>query len=573
MGLGLRRGVFCAALLVGAAVPALAVEATLVADAHVNSALPAVNSGAISNLNVGGGYTALVEFDLSTLPAGATAAQISKAVLRLYCNRVDTAGVVNFSPVNAAWGEYSVTFQTLPAVGSPVASAQVSGAGAYVTVDVTALVKGWVSAPATNDGIALTATAAAVEFDSKENDLTAHPAELEVTLATAGPQGPAGPKGDTGAAGLQGPQGVQGLVGPAGPVGPKGDAGVAGLQGPAGPQGIQGLVGPMGPVGPPGASGGAGLAFRGAWDAAVSYELNDLVTYQGSTYLSTVAINVGKTPGVNSLFWAVLAQGGVGLVGPAGPAGPQGLQGPAGVAGADGAPGPAGAVGVNFRGAWSLATGYQANDAVTFDGATYLALTGSSGAEPDASPAQWAVLAAKGTAGPTGPAGAAATVSVGVVTTGAPGTAAAVTNTGTADAAVLNFTIPQGAAGASGTGGAGGSSFAAKYHAVSYLTTFYSVDKQDASASEGDSVLTWVPEGCTASSLTVYSRQSNAITVTLRQGTPGSMVDTALACSASSGASCTATGSVAVAAGSFVDLRISGASGTAAGVWTALRCD
>ena len=37
-------------------------QVTLVADAHVNAALPAVNSGAISNINVGGGYTGLVQF-------------------------------------------------------------------------------------------------------------------------------------------------------------------------------------------------------------------------------------------------------------------------------------------------------------------------------------------------------------------------------------------------------------------------------------------------------------------------------------------------------------------------------
>src|SRR5271170_1904870 len=90
--------------LVGAARPAVAVEATLVADAHVNSALPAVNSGAISNLNVGGGYTALLQFDLSTLPAGTTAAQVSRATLRLYCNRVNTAGLVSVQPVGGAWG-------------------------------------------------------------------------------------------------------------------------------------------------------------------------------------------------------------------------------------------------------------------------------------------------------------------------------------------------------------------------------------------------------------------------------------------------------------------------------------
>lgn len=50
---------------------------------------------------------------------------------------------------------------------------------------------------------------------------------------------------------------------------------------------------------------------------------------------------------------------------------------------------------------------------------------------------------------PPGPPGAAATITVGTVTTGAPGTPAEVTNSGTAQNAVLNFTIPQGLPGAS----------------------------------------------------------------------------------------------------------------------------
>ena len=61
-----------------------------------------------------------------------------------------------------------------------------------------------------------------------------------------------------------------------------------------------------------------------------------------------------------------------------------------------------------------------------------------------------------GPTGPTGPAGAAATVAIGTVTTGAAGSSAAVTNAGTASAAVLNFTIPRGDTGAAGTGGGGG---------------------------------------------------------------------------------------------------------------------
>lgn len=53
----------------------------------------------------------------------------------------------------------------------------------------------------------------------------------------------------------------------------------------------------------------------------------------------------------------------------------------------------------------------------------------------------------QGPQGETGPQGAAATIEIGETTTGEPGTQAAVTNVGTENAAVLNFTIPQGTSG------------------------------------------------------------------------------------------------------------------------------
>lgn len=56
---------------------------------------------------------------------------------------------------------------------------------------------------------------------------------------------------------------------------------------------------------------------------------------------------------------------------------------------------------------------------------------------------------------PKGEPGAAATVGVGAVTTGAAGSQAVVTNVGTSAAAVLNFTIPQGAKGEPGKDGTG----------------------------------------------------------------------------------------------------------------------
>lgn len=56
----------------------------------------------------------------------------------------------------------------------------------------------------------------------------------------------------------------------------------------------------------------------------------------------------------------------------------------------------------------------------------------------------------KGPKGDKGDTGTAATVSVGTTTTGAEGTAASVTQGGTAQARTLNFTIPRGATGATG---------------------------------------------------------------------------------------------------------------------------
>ena len=69
---------------------------------------------------------------------------------------------MSVQPVGGAWGEYSVTYGTLPALGSAAQVVQVSQAGAFVTVDVTAMVQGWITAPATNNGMALTAGTAAV---------------------------------------------------------------------------------------------------------------------------------------------------------------------------------------------------------------------------------------------------------------------------------------------------------------------------------------------------------------------------------------------------------------------------
>ncbi|WP_295615724.1 spore surface glycoprotein BclB [uncultured Intestinimonas sp.] len=136
-----------------------------------------------------------------------------------------------------------------------------------------------------------------------------------------------------------------------------------------------------------------------------------------------------------------------GDTGAAGPQGPQGPQGPAGPQGPQGETGPAGQAATVTVG--TVTTGAPGTDAaVTNSGTPQNAVldftiprgdTGATGPQGPQGPA-----GPQGPQGETGSAGQAATVSVGTVTTGDPGTEAAVTNSGTPQNAVFDFTIPQG---------------------------------------------------------------------------------------------------------------------------------
>jgi hypothetical protein len=231
-------------------------------DTYVTSVTPAINFGTLGTLNVGGGASSLIQMDLTRLIAlGISPAQIQQASMTVYVNKVLTGGAIDVALVTSAWGETTVTFNSRPTVGASFASNLPSSiAGTYLTFDVTAQVQGWLSVPANNFGVQISAAAAApgtqIVLDSKENTATSHPAFLDVVLATGGSGG--GATGATGLAGPAGATGVTGAVGLAGAAGPTGATGVAGPAGVTGPTGAAGFAGPAGPTGATGVAGPAG---------------------------------------------------------------------------------------------------------------------------------------------------------------------------------------------------------------------------------------------------------------------------------------------------------------------------
>ena len=198
--------------------------------------------------------------------------------------------------------------------------------------------------------------------------------------------------------------------------GKKGDKGEQGLKGETGPQGIQGekgdaftyadfteeqLAGLKGAKGDKGDKGDAGAkgeqgpqGLKGESGTAATITI-------GSVSAGTAAKVTNSGTSTAAVFDFVI---------PRGEKGERGLQGLQGVPGEKGDTGPQGNVGPQGP---------------------------------------------QGKQGATGAAGVAATIKVGTVTTGAAGTAAKVVNSGTTSAAVLDFTIPQGAKGDKGEQGTG----------------------------------------------------------------------------------------------------------------------
>ena len=163
-----------------------------------------------------------------------------------------------------------------------------------------------------------------------------------------------------------------------------------------------------------GASAAPKKASKAAVTSALMKQLKTLpkqaktLSSQVRTFSTQIQAINGRLDSLEARFAKAVAAGGVGPQGPAGaagadgPVGPSGPQGPAGPRGGTGDTGPQGATGprgLTWKGAYSGTATYAKDDAVQYNGSSYVA-TGavSAGLVPGVAPV-WELMAQKGAGG------------------------------------------------------------------------------------------------------------------------------------------------------------------------------
>lgn len=130
-----------------------------------------------------------------------------------------------------------------------------------------------------------------------------------------------------------------------------------------------------------GDTGLSGLTARGNFNAATQYAINDVVTYTDSSvtkvYAATSIPPVGTLP-TNTSYWQYLPI--------------EGAKGDTGASGSSVVP----------KGTYSAATSYAALDLVTLNGSSYICLQSCAGKSPDTETSYWQLSASKGATGAKG---------------------------------------------------------------------------------------------------------------------------------------------------------------------------
>lgn len=123
--------------------------------------------------------------------------------------------------------------------------------------------------------------------------------------------------------------------------------------------------------------------WAGDWDVATAYEVGSGVYYEGSAYVCILA-HTGETPASDSDYWnLVAAKGEQGDVGPEGPQGGSAA---------------------NWLGTYNPATTYAPDDAISYNGSSYVCILASTGNLPT-NGTYWLLVAQKGDTGETGTTG------------------------------------------------------------------------------------------------------------------------------------------------------------------------
>lgn len=116
-----------------------------------------------------------------------------------------------------------------------------------------------------------------------------------------------------------------------------------------------------------GGAGTPGIVWKGTWSSTVAYNEGDAVFYSGSAYIAKAA-GTNVIPTSDTAKWDLLAS--------------------------KGDPGPRGLL---WRGVWSSTTSYSEQDAVAYEGSSYIAKAANKNVKPGTDTSTWDTVAEKGT--------------------------------------------------------------------------------------------------------------------------------------------------------------------------------
>src|SRR5438552_3334398 len=113
---------------------------TPVADSYVNQASAGTNYGTQTQLRTDASPSVVrsyLRFNVASLSG-----TIAKATLKVYANTSNAGGIGAAAVADTSWNETSITWSNAPAVGAAAGSVSSISANAWVSLDVTSLVKG-----------------------------------------------------------------------------------------------------------------------------------------------------------------------------------------------------------------------------------------------------------------------------------------------------------------------------------------------------------------------------------------------------------------------------------------------